>query len=141
MLNGLGTQLDTETNIIEIAAPFAKRFIRAEEFTASGILEQAAISARSLVKLPKLLNDFLVTTSRGETRVEITSRQVVDELRNIGRIGKAFTFAVLTAALGLISVFLHINHFESESFWTAVAATVLFLWILHILSKTPDGSD
>ena len=34
MLNGLGSRLDPETNIIEIAAPFAKRFILAEEMTA-----------------------------------------------------------------------------------------------------------
>ena len=137
MLNGLGSRLDPDTNIIEIAAPYAKRFIRSEEFTASGVLGQAARSARATLKLPQLLSDFLFTTSRGETRVEITSQQIVEELKNIGRIGKGFIFAVLTAALGLISVFLLINHFETESYWTAGGAVLLFLWVLRIVRRTP----
>ena len=83
MLNGLGSRLDPETNIIEIAAPFARRFIRPRSCPPPGMLKQAGASARALVRLPKLLTDFLVTTSRGETRVEITSQDVVDELKNI----------------------------------------------------------
>lgn len=138
MLNGLGSRLDPETNIIEIAAPFAKTFVRTEEFTAVRLLEQASISARSSLKLPKMLHDFLVTTGRGETRVEITSHQVIDELKNLSRIGKGLVFAILSAALGLGSVFLHINRFDREAFWTAFGAIVLFLWILHVLRKTPD---
>ena len=67
MLNGLGSQLDPETNIIEISAPYAKRFIQSEEMSPQGALKQVAGAARSLVKLPKLLSDFLVTTGRGET--------------------------------------------------------------------------
>ncbi len=133
MLNGLSSQLDPETNIIEIAAPYARRFIRAEEYSLSGLAQQAGISARASLKLPQLLSDFFVTTRRGETRVEITSQQVVDELKNISRIGKGFIFAILTAALGLISVFLHINHFESESYWTAIGAVALFLWVIHLV--------
>jgi predicted unusual protein kinase regulating ubiquinone biosynthesis (AarF/ABC1/UbiB family) len=139
MLNGLGSSLDPETNIIEIAAPYARRFIKSEEFTAAAVLEQAALSARAALKLPQLMKDFLVTTGRGETRVEITSQQVVDELKNIARIGKGFIFAILTAALGLISVFLLINHFETESYWAAGAAVLLFLWVLHIVRKTPEN--
>ena len=96
MLNGLGSRLDPDTNIIEIAAPYARRFIRAEEFSACGLLQQAGFRARAALRLPQLLSEFLVTTSRGETRVEITSQQVVDELKNIARIGKGFIFAILT---------------------------------------------
>ncbi len=138
MLNGLSSRLDAETNIIEIAAPFAKRFIRTEELTASAVFEQARVNARSILRLPRLLNDFLVTTSRGETRVEITSRQIVDELKNIGKIGKGFIFAILSAALGLASTFLHINHYETEGYWTAAGAIILFLWVIHVVRKTPN---
>jgi predicted unusual protein kinase regulating ubiquinone biosynthesis (AarF/ABC1/UbiB family) len=138
MLNGLGSRLDPDTNIIEIAAPYARRFIRSEEFSAAGLLQQAASSARATVRLPQLLSEFLVTTSRGETRVEITSQQVVDELRNIARIGKGFIFAILTGALGLVSVFLHINRFAAESYWTAGGAILLFLWVLRIVSTSHD---
>jgi predicted unusual protein kinase regulating ubiquinone biosynthesis (AarF/ABC1/UbiB family) len=136
MLNGLGSRLDPETNIIEIAAPFAKRFIMAEEFTAAGLLAQAGVSGRSLLKLPKLLADFLVTTSRGETRVEITSRDIVNELRRISRIGRGFILSILVAGLGLASVVLRINHFDTESLWTAVGAGALFLWLVLSLRKS-----
>ncbi len=140
MLNGLGLQLDSETNIIEIAAPFARRFIRAEEFSAGRLLQNAGTSARAALKLPRQLSDFLVTTSRGETRVEITSQHIADELRNISRIGKGFIFAVLSAAFALGSIFLHINHFDAESWWAAAAAAVFFLWVVHVLRKTPGRS-
>ena len=129
MLNGLGSQLDAETNIIEIATPFAKRFIKAEEFTRSGLLKQTVATGRALVKLPKLLADFLVTTSRGETRVEITSRDIVNELRNIYRIGKGFILSMLTVGLGAGALILRINHYPAESAWTAVGAGVLFVWL------------
>ena len=140
MLNGLGLQLDSETNIIEIAAPFARRFIRAEEFSGARLLQNAGTSARAALKLPRQLSDFLVTTSRGETRVEITSQHIADELRNISRIGKGFIFAVLSSAFALGSIFLHINHFEKESFWAAAVAAVFFLWVVHVLRKTPGRS-
>ena len=48
MLNGLGSRLDPDTNIIEIAAPFARRFIQSEESAAAGMLSQLALQpARS----------------------------------------------------------------------------------------------
>jgi predicted unusual protein kinase regulating ubiquinone biosynthesis (AarF/ABC1/UbiB family) len=136
MLNGLGSRLDPETNIIEIATPFARQFIKAEEFTAAGILKQAGVSGRSLLRLPKLLTDFLVTTSRGETRVEITSQDIVNELRGISRIGRGFILSILTVGLGAGALLLRINHFDTESLWTAVGAGVLFLWLVMVLRKT-----
>jgi len=135
MLNGLGSRLDPETNIIEIAAPFAKRFITADKFTAAAILQQAGASVRTLGKLPKLLAEFLVTTGRGETRVEITSADVVRELRNIYRIGKGFIFAMLTTGLGAGALLLRINNFPVESAWTAGGAGVLFVWLLLVMRR------
>jgi len=135
MLNGLGSQLDPETNIIEIAAPYAKRFISAEGMSVSGIASRGAALGRSLIDLPKLLNDFLVTTSRGETRVEITSQTVVNALRAISRIGKGLILAMLLTGAGLAAAVFRINHFDAESAWSLAAGAVLFLWIVLILRK------
>ncbi|HEY6012028.1 MAG TPA: AarF/ABC1/UbiB kinase family protein [Nitrospirota bacterium] len=135
MLNGLGSQLDPDTNIIEIAAPFAKRFILTEELSASGLLKQAGVAGRSLVNLPKLLTDFLVTTSRGETRVEITSRDIVGELKAISRIGRGFILALLVAGSGLAATLLRINHFDTESVWVLAACIAVFLSLLILLRK------
>ncbi len=135
MLNGLGSRLDAETNIIEIAAPYAKRFIKAEEFTVSGILQQAGSAGRSLISLPKLLTEFLITTSRGETRVEITSQDVVVELRSIVRIGRSSIIALLLVGTGLSAVALRISGFDTESSGLAIGSALLFLWLLLSLRK------
>jgi predicted unusual protein kinase regulating ubiquinone biosynthesis (AarF/ABC1/UbiB family) len=135
MLNGLSSRLDPDTNIIEIAAPFAKRFIKSDEFTATSMLIHAGAMGRAFLKLPKLLTDFIVTTSRGETRVEITSRDIVEELRKISSIGKGFVFAILAVGAGIGAVELRINHFESESMWASVACGILFLLLLISLRE------
>ena len=135
MLNGLGSRLDPETNIIEIAAPFARRFIQTETLTASGILRRFASTGRSLAILPKLLTEFLVTTSRGETRVEITSRDIVAELHKISGIGKGFIFAILAVGAGMAAVVFRINHFDHESAWSAGVCGALVLWLLVLLNR------
>ena len=135
MLNGLGSRLDPETNIIEIAAPFAKRFITSDELTPTGALKQARFVGRTLMKLPGLLTEFIVTTNRGETRVEITSGDIVDALRKITRVGKGFILAILAAGAGIAAMLLKINHFDDESSWTAAIGGALFVWLILLLRK------
>jgi predicted unusual protein kinase regulating ubiquinone biosynthesis (AarF/ABC1/UbiB family) len=135
MLNGLGSQLDPDTNIIEIAKPYAKRFISAEAFSAAGLFRQAGLAGRSLARLPKLLADFLVTTGRGETRVEITSRDIVEELRAISRVGRSFVVGLLAAAAGMAAVIFRINGFDRESLWSAIGCGLLFLWLMTLLRR------
>jgi ubiquinone biosynthesis protein len=136
MLNGLGSQLDPDTNIIEITAPFAKRFISSEDLSPSGLARHAVTTGRALVSLPKMLTDFLLTTSRGETRVEITSQDIVTELRGISRIGRGFIFAMLTTGAGLAAVVFRINGLETESAWSAAGCGLLFVWLVLVLRKT-----
>ena len=135
MLNGLGSRLDPDTNIIQIAAPFAKRFVAAEELSPAGLFKQAAVTSRSLVRLPKLLTDFLVASSRGETRVEITSRDIVDELKSISRIGRVFVIALLASGTGLAGVIFRINGFYTESIWSAAISCAFFLWLLLAMRR------
>src|SRR5512143_461964 len=134
MLNGLGSRLDPDTNIIEIAAPFARRFI-SEELSAAGVFKQASLCARSAVQLPKMLTEFLVTTGRGETRVEITSRDVVEALTRISRVGKGFILALLTVGAGTAAVAFRISRFDTESAWSAGIGAVLFLWLVLVLRR------
>jgi predicted unusual protein kinase regulating ubiquinone biosynthesis (AarF/ABC1/UbiB family) len=135
MLNGLGSQLDPENNIIEIATPFAKRFILSDEMSVSGMLRHAGTTGRSLSKLPKLLTDFLVTTGRGETRMEITSREIEREIKALSRMIKGLIIAFLAAGAGLAAVLLRINHFDAESAWLAAFCGILLLWIVKLVRK------
>jgi predicted unusual protein kinase regulating ubiquinone biosynthesis (AarF/ABC1/UbiB family) len=136
MLNGLGSQLDPDTNIIEIATPFAKRFIMAEAMSATSIFGHAGVAARSLAGLPKLLSDFLVTTGRNETRVEITSRDIIGELRIISRIGKGMILAFLTVGAGLAAVMLRINHFNTESAWLTAVCGIFLIRIFILIRRS-----
>jgi len=136
MLNGLGSQLDPDTNIIEIATPFAKRFIMAEEMSAAALFGKAGVTARALVSLPKLLSDFLVSTGRNEARVEITSRDIMGELITISRIGKGMILAFLTVGAGLAAVTFRINHFNTESAWLAALCVVFCIRIFMLIRRS-----
>jgi predicted unusual protein kinase regulating ubiquinone biosynthesis (AarF/ABC1/UbiB family) len=135
MLNGLGSQLDERTNIIEISAPYAKRFIQAEEMSPQGTLRQVTVAARALVKLPKTLHDFLVTTSRGELRVEIGSRDIVNVLRHIHNIGRAFVLAMFSAGAAAAAVAFRISGFDADARWSAGAAGVLLFAAVYFMRK------
>ena len=135
MLNGLGSHLDPDTNLIEIAAPFARKFIRAEETSTKGILKQAETTARALVRLPKLLEEFLVTTGRGELRVEIGSRDIVRALQHIHNIGRGFILAIFSAGAAAAAVAFRIARFDTEALWCAGAAGVLLLGTVYFMRK------
>jgi len=136
MLNGLGSQLDPETNIIEIATPFARTFIRAQESRPELILKQAGTAARSLVRLPKLLEDFLVTTGRGELRVEIASRDIVRVLQHIHSIGRGFILSIFAAGTAAAAVVFRVNRFDTEALWCAGAAGMLLLGAIYFMRKS-----
>jgi predicted unusual protein kinase regulating ubiquinone biosynthesis (AarF/ABC1/UbiB family) len=136
MLNGLGSQLDPETNLIEIAAPFARKFIHAEETSPERILKKAGSVARSLVHLPKLLEDFLVTTGRGELRVEIGSRDIVRVLQHIHNIGRGFILSIFSAGASAAAVVFRINRFDTEAMWCAGAAGFLLLGAVYFMRKS-----
>ena len=138
MLNGLGSHLHPETNLIEIAAPFAKRFIRAEEQAPYAALREAASAARASIKLPRLITDFFVSTGRGETRIEITSHDIVRELRRIHRVGKGFIIALLVAGAALSAMVFRINRFDRESLAAAALAILFFLWLLSVISRKEE---
>ncbi len=136
MLNGLGSQLDPETNLIEIAAPFAKRFIQAEETSVEGVLKKAGAVARSLVRLPKLLEDTLVSMGRGELRVEIGSRDIVRVLQHIHNIGRGFILAIFAAGAAASAVIFHISGFRAEAVWALCAAALFLVLAIHFMRKS-----
>jgi hypothetical protein len=93
------------------------------------------MTARALVRLPKLLEEFLVTTSRGETRIEITSADIVRELHSIHRIGRGFIFAILTAGAGGAAVLFRLGGLNTEAIWSAVAAGILLVFTVAFMKK------
>jgi len=64
--------VDPDTISLRLLRPSPRRFIMAEEMSAATIFGHASVAPRT-GRLPKLIVDFLVSTGRNETRVEITS--------------------------------------------------------------------
>jgi hypothetical protein len=77
----------------------------------------------------------LVSTIRGETRVEITSRDIVGELKTLSRIGKGLILSFLITGVGIASAAFRINHYDAESIWSLVVCGVLFIWLTLLLRK------
>jgi predicted unusual protein kinase regulating ubiquinone biosynthesis (AarF/ABC1/UbiB family) len=136
MLNGLGSQLDPDTNIIEIAAPYARRFIRPEEFTAAGVVQQTTSAVRSLMRLPKLLQDILVTTGRGELRVEIASRDIVRMLQHIHNVGRGFILSIFAAGAAAAGVVFRVNGFNTDALWCAIASSALLAGAVYFMRRS-----
>jgi len=93
------------------------------------------MAARALVKLPKLLSDFIVTTGRGETRVEIGSRDIVRVLSHIHNIGRSFILAIFSAGSAAAAVVFRLNRFDTEALWCAGAAGILLLAAVYFMRK------
>ena len=103
--------------------------------SAQGALRQIAGAARSLVKLPKMLHDLLVTTSRGELRVEIGSRDIVGVLRHIHNIGRAFVLAMFSAGAAAAAVAFRISGYDTDARWSAGASGILLLAAVYFMRK------
>jgi predicted unusual protein kinase regulating ubiquinone biosynthesis (AarF/ABC1/UbiB family) len=141
MLNGLGSRLDPETNIIEIAAPYARRFIKSEGYTARAVFDQAVVSGRALLALPKLLQDLLVTTGRGELRVEIASRDIVRMLQHIHSVGRGFILSIFAAGAAAAGVVFRVNGFDTDALWCAIAAGALLVGSIYFMRKSRKGFE
>lgn len=132
MLNGLGSRLDPDANIIEIAAPFAEKFIKTE----TGILSQATAAGKDLLSMPRMLMEFLAQASRGETRVEITSEDIAGELKKISRLGRGFILAILSVGAAAVSALLYVNGLAQEGLVAAGAAVVFAGWVIFVLMRS-----
>jgi hypothetical protein len=82
-----------------------------------------------------LLHDLLVTTSRGELKVEIGSRDIVGVLRHIHNIGRAFVLAMFSAGAAAAAVAFRISGFDIDARWSAGAAGLLLLAAVYFMRK------
>ena len=76
-----------------------------------------------------------MTTSRGETRVEIASKDIVGALQRIYHIGSGFILAILTVGAAAAGVAFRISGFVTEAFWCAVSAGILLLGAIYFMRR------
>ncbi|HET6370762.1 MAG TPA: AarF/UbiB family protein [Nitrospiria bacterium] len=103
MLNGLCSKLNPDLNIIELAAPYARQFVKHETFIEQFFTRGKEI-ARSLVELPEALHQFLDVANSGRFRTEMHSDDVSGILTRIYRLG----YRALLSAVGLAVFFFYV---------------------------------
>lgn len=86
---------------------------------AGTVTPQGAV--RAAILPPKLLDDFLITSSSRVTRLKITSTDIVRESKASPE-SAGVIIAILAVGFGLATVFLCINYVSDESRW-AVTGT------------------
>ncbi|MBI3805083.1 MAG: AarF/ABC1/UbiB kinase family protein [Nitrospirae bacterium] len=95
MLNGLCSQLDPDLNIIEIAEPYAKKFVGMPNLTAE-LLSRGKEILIALIDLPVALRDFLEMGNTGQFRTRMNSEDLT------GILTKIYKLAYRTVLAGFI---------------------------------------
>ena len=95
MLNGLCSQLDPDLNIIELAKPYAGRFIEAPDWSLQFLAKGKELFS-ALLDLPVALRTFLDLSNSGQFRTRMNSEDLT------GILTKIYKLAYRTVLAGFI---------------------------------------
>lgn len=123
MLNGLCSQLDPDLNIIEIAEPYAKKFVGAPNWTAE-LLSRGREIAIALIELPVVLRNFLELASNGQFRTRMNSEDLTAVLTKIYKLGYRTVLAGFIVTMTLLYSNL-VRNFDSPM-GIALSTLILF---------------
>ncbi|MFQ5543152.1 MAG: ABC1 kinase family protein [Nitrospiria bacterium] len=130
MLNGLCYQLDPDLNIIELAKPHAKRFVKEEDWTQE-IFSRGKEVLTALIDLPVAIREFIEYANSGHFK----TRMVADDLSGI--LTKIYNLAYRTLLIALImtTLFFYKNQqldFKSpEGIWIGVFLLIPSIALIH----------
>lgn len=107
LLSGLNARLDPETNLVELAAPHAKRLALEEE----GALDRLVSGGRQLggllASLPRDLSEFLATAKHEGIPTLMRSEDIAGALRRLHRLIARAVLGAFTLALFGLAAYLH----------------------------------
>lgn len=130
ILSGISTDLDPEFDPWAQTLPYARRFAR-EELKAEwqGLPEEVMMMGRHMWKIPTRLDQVLNKARLGSLAVQVSlSPETRKAIRRIDVSVKRFTWIVLTAALLVAGVNLHIAGDSSLSNGMFVLSALSFIW-------------
>jgi predicted unusual protein kinase regulating ubiquinone biosynthesis (AarF/ABC1/UbiB family) len=134
ILAGLTTTIDPEFDPWTKTFIYAKRFAK-EELTADwqGIWEELAMLGRQAWKIPAHLEQVLARTKQGALAVQVSlSQQTRKAIRRIDSSVRRFAWMVITAALLISGVNLHIAGKDRPFGVIMIALSILtFLWAMR----------
>ncbi|MEK7825814.1 MAG: AarF/ABC1/UbiB kinase family protein [Nitrospirota bacterium] len=136
MLNGLNSKLDPDLNIIELAKPFARRFIADEEGIIDGIFSKARQFARRLFPVSREIEDLVFTASKGEFKTIMSSDDVTGVLIKIYRL--AYKTLIIAFIVSLIFAYGYLDRHGDAIGGILVGTTAIIFTILLFWSFIRD---
>lgn len=133
MVSGMTTMIDPEINIFETLRPFAKTLIADEQGVgewAKRIQHELSDLAQLSLTLPRQLDSYLRTASRGELRVRVDLSRLERGMQRMERATARLTSALMMVGLFGGGVVLRIYGFSTEAFGAWGLAILVLLWTL-----------
>lgn len=130
ILNGLTSKLDPDLNIIEIAAPYTKRFAHEDKGWIEKTISRGKEVGTALINIPEQFENILRLSNRGEFHMYITANEINNLLGRIYTVLNRFT--ILLSIIIFIAAY---SYFQNQGRFmegllsgaTAVAFTLILI--------------
>lgn len=131
---GLATGLDPKIDIVEATKPYVNRL--AESLTEDKwglVMDEAKTIGQLLLAVPRQMNEILEKARRGQLRVKIDSRDIVDSLDRSSKSRSARGAAIFSAAVVLGGIWLIGMEMPNEGY--VFAALGFSVWLFSFLRR------
>lgn len=134
MLSGLNALLDPNLNLIELAAPSVRTFLKKEDELTDTVVHKVLALGHALIRLPQMLASHLEALQRGEVKSQLSLDELVPFWEQLYRLA----LRGILALLGILSLALWIwLRRQGDPEWAGllgfVAALVGFLLVISLL--------
>ncbi len=112
ILVGLATGLDPDINLVELFAPYAKRFVTEDHGGTIGYAKRMALDmTHTLIDLPELSSRILKQIENGEIETKVEWKQGAGQLKLMYRGLRSLTQSIYVIGFSLIGTLLFLHHF------------------------------
>jgi predicted unusual protein kinase regulating ubiquinone biosynthesis (AarF/ABC1/UbiB family) len=143
-LEGVGKGLDPEFNFMEVAQPYAMKFMTNTNNGKSTIFDelgrQAAQVGTTALGLPGRIDDTIDKLEKGDLRVRVRSLESERVMRRLSAVQLGTNYTMLFSALLICATLLLVSEFEIIA---AIVATIALIpgWALLRLWRRLDRID
>lgn len=134
ILVGLATGLDPDINLVELFAPYAKRFVTEDHGGTLGYTKRMAVDmAHTLLDLPELSSRILKQVENGEIETKVEWKQGIGQLRLMHKGLRSLTQSVYVVGFSLIGTLLFLHHFTflSVAFYILSGLILLYGFLIR----------
>ncbi|OLZ08709.1 ABC1 kinase family protein [Sulfobacillus thermosulfidooxidans] len=129
ILVGLATGLDPDINLVELFAPYAKRFVTEDRGGTLGYAKHVVMDmTKTLVDLPELSHRILKQVENGELEAKVEWKQGTSQLHSLYRGIRGLIQSIYVVGFSLIATLLLVHHHDVLSGGFYLLAFFAFLY-------------